>query len=54
MPQYHYRPWQSAVVRRVLHGPISPACPASLLRRHSDAELTIADYVAAQPEIRLR
>jgi glucosamine-6-phosphate deaminase len=51
---YCNRPWQSAVVRRALHGPWTPACPASLLRRHPDALLTIAEYVAAQPEIRLR
>ncbi len=51
---YCNRPWQSAVVRRVLHGPITPACPASLLRLHSDAVLTVADYVAQPPEIRLR
>lgn len=48
------RPWQSSVVRRVLHGPITAACPASLLRTHADAELTVADYVAALPDIRLR
>lgn len=51
---YCNRPWQSAVVRRVLHGPITPSCPASLLRLHSDAVLTVADYVAQPPEIRLR
>ncbi|KAF0170835.1 MAG: Glucosamine-6-phosphate isomerase [Limisphaerales bacterium] len=51
---YCNRPWQSAVVRRVLHGPIAPACPASLLRLHSDAVLTVADYVAQPPDIRLR
>jgi glucosamine-6-phosphate deaminase len=51
---YCNRPWQSAVVRRALHGPLTPACPASLLRRHPDARLTVADYVAARPEIRLR
>ena len=51
---YCNRPWQSAVVRRVLHGPITPACPASLLRLHPEAMLTIADYVAQPPEIRLR
>src|SRR5206468_4425957 len=33
------RPWQRGVVRRALHGPITPACPASLLRLHPDAEL---------------
>jgi glucosamine-6-phosphate deaminase len=51
---YCNRPWQSAVVRRVLHGPITPACPASLLRLHSDATITVADYVAAPPNIGLR
>jgi len=51
---YCNRPWQSAVARRVLHGPITPACPASLMRTHPDAMLTVADYVAAPPDIRLR
>lgn len=51
---YCNRPWQSAVIRRALHGPITPACPASLLRRHPDVVLTVAEYVAAQPDIRLR
>jgi glucosamine-6-phosphate deaminase len=48
------RPWQRAVVRRALHGPVAAACPASLLRLHSDAELLLADYVAELPEIQLR
>jgi glucosamine-6-phosphate deaminase len=51
---YCNRPWQSAVVRRVLHGPITAACPASLMRLHPDAVLTVADYVAQPPDIRLR
>ena len=51
---YCNRPWQSAVARRVLHGPITPACPASLMRTHPDATLTVADYVATPPDIRLR
>ena len=51
---YCNRPWQSAVARRVLNGPITPACPASLMRTHPDATLTVADYVAAPPDIRLR
>jgi len=51
---YCNRPWQSAVARRVLHGPITPACPASLMRTHPDAVLTVADYVAAPPNIELR
>jgi glucosamine-6-phosphate deaminase len=51
---YCNRPWQSAVVRRALHGPITASCPASFLRMHADAEIAVAEYVAAQPEIRLR
>jgi glucosamine-6-phosphate deaminase len=51
---YCNRPWQAAVVRRVLHGPITPACPASFLRTHPDASITAADYVASPPEIKLR
>jgi glucosamine-6-phosphate deaminase len=51
---YCNRPWQSAVVRRVLHGPITAACPASFLRTHKDASVTVAEYVAAKPDIRLR
>jgi glucosamine-6-phosphate deaminase len=51
---YCNRPWQSAVIRRVLHGPVTARCPASFLRTHGDAKLTVADYVAAVPDIRLR
>ncbi len=51
---YCNRPWQSAVVRRVLHGPITSACPASLLRLHPDASITMTDYVAEPPNIQLR
>ncbi len=51
---YCNRPWQSAVIRRALHGPLTPACPASFLRTHADAVVTVADYVAAPPQIQLR
>lgn len=51
---YCNRPWQRAVVRRVLHGPQTAACPASLISTHADARLTIADFVADPPDIRLR
>jgi glucosamine-6-phosphate deaminase len=51
---YCNRPWQSSVARRVLHGPITAACPASLMRLHPDASLTVADYVATPPNIMLR
>ena len=51
---YCNRHWQSAVIRRALHGPLTPACPASFLRLHPDARVTVADYVAAPPQIQLR
>lgn len=51
---YCNRPWQRGVVRRVLHGPVTAACPASLLRLHANAEVTVANYVAEMPEIALR
>jgi len=51
---YCNRPWQRGVVRRVLHGPMAAACPASLLRTHPDARLIVADYVAQPPDIGLR
>ncbi len=51
---YCNRVWQSAVVRRVLHGPVTSACPASFMRTHPAASLTVADYVAAPPNIQLR
>jgi glucosamine-6-phosphate deaminase len=51
---YCNRPWQAGVVRRLLHGPVTSACPASLLRTHADAELVVADFVAAAPVIGLR
>lgn len=51
---YCNRPWQSAVVRRVLHGPLTAACPASLARLHADAVLSVAEYVAQPPQIMLR
>jgi glucosamine-6-phosphate deaminase len=51
---YCNRPWQSGVIRRALHGPLTADCPASLLRTHSDATITIADYVAELPDTQLR
>lgn len=51
---YCNRLWQSSVVRRVLQGPITSNCPASLLRTHTDVSLTVTEYVADLPDIRLR
>jgi glucosamine-6-phosphate deaminase len=51
---YCNRPWQAGVVRRALHGPVTATCPASLLQRHPDAAIGVADYVAAVPNVSLR
>ena len=51
---YMNRHWQSAIVRKILHGPVTPAVPASLLQDHSDVRFTIAEYVAELPEPQLR
>lgn len=34
-------PTKTEAVRRTLHGPIDPACPASVLRRHPDCTLFV-------------
>ena len=51
---YMNRFWQSAIVRKILHGPITAAVPASLLQGHGDARFVIADFVAELPEPQLR
>jgi glucosamine-6-phosphate deaminase len=51
---YMNREWQCAIVRKVLHGPVTPAVPASLLQEHPDVRLTIAAQVARLPEPELR
>jgi glucosamine-6-phosphate deaminase len=47
------RPWQRAVVRRLLYGPVSAAFPASLLRDHPHARLILTRDVAAPPQFQL-
>jgi len=51
---YMNRTWQSAIVRKILHGPVTPSVPASLLQGHPDVRFTIAAYVAEVPEPRLK
>jgi glucosamine-6-phosphate deaminase len=51
---YMNRFWQCAIVRKVLHGPVTPAVPASLLQNHTDVRFVIAEYVAELPEPVLR
>ena len=51
---YMNRTWQSAIVRKILHGPVTPSVPASLLQGHPDVRFTIAEYVTELPEPRLK
>lgn len=51
---YCHRQWQGGVLRRALHGPLTPAFPASYLRTHADASVTVTDFVAAAPSVQLR
>lgn len=51
---YLNRPWQSAIVRKLLHGPVTAKVPASLLQCHGDCRLVLTDEVAALPEPGLR
>jgi glucosamine-6-phosphate deaminase len=50
---YLNRHWQSAIVRKILHGPVTPNVPASLLQNHPDVFFAITDYVAEIPEPQL-
>ncbi|MEZ5838634.1 MAG: glucosamine-6-phosphate isomerase, partial [Geminicoccaceae bacterium] len=51
---YLNRPWQSAIARRLLHGPKTAAVPASLLQEHNDCRVLVTDEVAQLPEATLR
>lgn len=43
------RTWQCAIVRKLLHGPVTPTVPASLLQNHPDARVVAADVVTDLP-----
>lgn len=51
MRVYLMRPWQSAVVRRVFYGPVTPKYPASYLQRHPDLRVVMVEFVAQPPRI---
>jgi glucosamine-6-phosphate deaminase len=51
---YLNRYWQCAIIRKLLHGPITSAVPASLVRRHKDVRVTMTEEVTALPEPTLR
>jgi glucosamine-6-phosphate deaminase len=50
---YMNRPWQKSIARRLLHGPVTAAVPASFLQEHPDASLVITREVAETPVVRL-
>ena len=47
------RTWQCAIVRKLLHGPVTAAVPASLLQDHRDARVVAADIVTEPPIVQL-
>ena len=51
---YMNRPWQSAIVRKLLHGPVTASVPASLLQRHPDTCVLATNIVTELPEPELR
>jgi glucosamine-6-phosphate deaminase len=51
---YLNRPWQSAVVRKLLFGEITAGFPASLLRDHPNVRLVMTRDVAGKPEFQPR
>jgi len=51
---YLNRSWQCAIVRKFLHGPVTAAVPASLVRRHPDVAVTMTAEVRQLPEPVLR
>lgn len=51
---YLNRPWQRAVARKLLFGPITTLFPASLVREHKDVVVTMTAAVAVPPDFGLR
>jgi glucosamine-6-phosphate deaminase len=51
---YLNRTWQSAIVRKILYGPVTPTVPASLLQDHPDVRFILTDYVTELPEPELK
>ena len=49
---YLIRPWQSGVVRLVMHGPVTAKVPASFMQKHPDAKLVVSSVAAEQPVAR--
>lgn len=43
------RPWQTAILRKLLHGPVTPAVPASYAQRHPDCAIVATEEVTRMP-----
>jgi glucosamine-6-phosphate deaminase len=43
------RPWQRGILRKLLHGPVTAAVPASLIQRHRDAAVLVTEEVTRSP-----
>lgn len=51
---YLNRPWQRAVLRKLLFGDVTSTFPVSLLRGHSDVQIVATEDVAGEPRFGLR
>ncbi len=51
---YLNRPWQRAVVRKILYGPVTATFPASYARDHDQSVVTMTRAVAEPPQFGLR
>lgn len=47
---YLNRSWQRAVLRQMLFGPVTPACPASYIQRHPDPAVCATEEAARAPQ----
>jgi glucosamine-6-phosphate deaminase len=43
------RPWQTAIIRKLLHGPVTAAVPASLAQTHPDCAIVATEEVTRMP-----
>jgi glucosamine-6-phosphate deaminase len=43
------RHWQAAILRKLLHGPVTPTVPASYAQRHPDCAITVTEEVTRMP-----
>ncbi|NLM73849.1 MAG: glucosamine-6-phosphate isomerase [Clostridiaceae bacterium] len=46
---YTFRDWHRSAVRKALFGPVTSKCPASRLKNHPDATISMTEFVAQNP-----